>query len=343
MDVQIQPVLVFETINYEITGDEAMDRKGIAELLWVFKGNYCAGSHVKRHAHLHHYNLIFIEKGSAEFELGGSVFEPIENECLLIPPGTKHSVISVSEKGMCTIDIKFVTVDTALKRILCALPLRLTTDMLTRGLIMAILDASNSPVHDVLNIHASNSFLLSLLFHLGAPDALLNAKHGFSLPDEYDSMAFSPVTQKAMQFLQNHYGIDATLGDLAKELNYNKNYICGVFKKETGQTVNDFLTQIRVRKAEELLVFSHYPLTQIAQSTGFNSLSHFIRTFKKKMGLPPGVYRRTYSFDDMLEDLGDIPLSNEFVKSLMSKKVLRIERTGGKTALVNEGSGALAR
>ena len=310
-----------------------MDYKGTVDLLWVFDGYYNAGSTVKPHAHLHHYNLILIQNGAAEFELGSSVFVPTENEFLLILPGVGHGVRAVRNAGMQTTDIKFVTEDAGLKRILNALPHRMPASALARELVLAIHDAANSPFNDALSIHAGNSYLLALLFCLGTTFLRIDKKQDSLSLDKDDESAFSPITQEAMQYLRKNYRENILLNDLAQELKYNKNYICGVFSRDTGKTINSCLTQIRVQKAEELLSLSHYSLAQIAQNTGFQSLSHFIRTFRKYAGLPPGMYRKAHTFDDILNDLGDIPLSKEFIDSLTGKKALLINRTGKDATL----------
>jgi len=314
-----------------------MDRKGIVELLWVLQSRYDANCSVKPHAHLHHHNLILIEKGSAEFEMEGSAFQMKTDDFLLIPPNARHGIRTVGKDGMNAVEIKFFTEDRVLKRMLRAVPARFTAHSFDRQLVQAILDAANSPI-SMLSIHASNSYLLSLLFYLSAPHSLANAIQDKPAMEEGGDGAFSQITQKTVEYLRNHFARDIALRDLADEIKYNKNYICSIFKKDTGKTINDYLTEIRVRKAEELLVFSHYTLSQIAQSTGFNSLSHFIRTFKKIMGLPPGMYKHTYPGEEMLSDLGNLSLSKKLIKSLTSEKLLRLERAAGEAAGEAEGA-----
>jgi len=319
-----------------------MERMKNVNLLWVFQGSYSLGNYVKLHTHFRHYNLIFVEKGAADFELDGTVYEASDDDCLLIPPGIKHSLNSVHECGLHTIDIKFITQDASLKRILSALPLCLHADTLTRELIIAIKESANDLVNSIHGLHANNSYLLSLLFHLGTPYMLDDTKNSADFFDDKDKEAFSPITQQAILYLSERLDQDTTLSDLAVELRYNKNYICGVFRKDTGMTINDYLTRIRIRRSMELLAISHLSLDQVAQSTGFHSVSSFIRTFKQSVGIPPGMYRRNHSFENMLDDLGDITLSTESVKALTSKKVLHFERTDSNTVLYNNSDSLLS-
>lgn len=71
----------------------------------------------------------------------------------------------------------------------------------------------------------------------------------------------------------------------------NANYVSQLFKKEAGVTFIHYITQKRLEDAKELLTTTQKPLTDIALEVGFNDTFHFIKTFKKFMGMTPGQYR----------------------------------------------------
>ena len=62
------------------------------------------------------------------------------------------------------------------------------------------------------------------------------------------------------------------------------------YRRETGQSIGDALTQIRIRHACELLQNKDLPLDKIAQDVGIIGSSSLIRLFKKTKGITPGVY-----------------------------------------------------
>ncbi len=74
-------------------------------------------------------------------------------------------------------------------------------------------------------------------------------------------------------------------------MNMNSNYISQLFKKETGITFVHYITQKRIEDAKELLTSTKKPLTDIALEVGFNDTFHFIKTFKRYVGMTPGQYR----------------------------------------------------
>lgn len=67
-------------------------------------------------------------------------------------------------------------------------------------------------------------------------------------------------------------------------------YLCTYFKKETGQTINQYLTDYRLKKAIELLANSNYSISDIAELVGYDN-NYFARIFKKKFGASPSEYR----------------------------------------------------
>lgn len=68
-------------------------------------------------------------------------------------------------------------------------------------------------------------------------------------------------------------------------------HFCRLFKKATGKTFNEYLTQIRVHQARERLAGSNETVTEIALSIGFQSISQFNRQFKTLTGVTPSQFR----------------------------------------------------
>ena len=68
-------------------------------------------------------------------------------------------------------------------------------------------------------------------------------------------------------------------------------YLSCVFKKQTGVTIGQYLTQIRMEKAEEYLQNPQYKLYQIAEMVGYEDANYFGKIFKKKTGMLPSEYR----------------------------------------------------
>jgi AraC-like DNA-binding protein len=77
-------------------------------------------------------------------------------------------------------------------------------------------------------------------------------------------------------------------------------YFCKRFKQSTGLTFTDYLGRVRVEKAKNLLLNPHLRVSEIAYDVGFQSLTHFNRTFHKVVGQSPTRYRESKSARQML-------------------------------------------
>ncbi|MEF3310385.1 AraC family transcriptional regulator [Paenibacillus sp. GYB004] len=72
----------------------------------------------------------------------------------------------------------------------------------------------------------------------------------------------------------------------------NASYLSRLFKEQFGEKFNDFVTQVRVEKAVELLKGTEETVNEIAAAVGYTHTLTFIRVFKKVMGNTPGNYRK---------------------------------------------------
>jgi AraC-like DNA-binding protein len=68
-------------------------------------------------------------------------------------------------------------------------------------------------------------------------------------------------------------------------------YFCKTFKKATGLTFTDYLGRVRIEKARELLLNPNARVSEVAYDSGFQSLTHFNRTFHRLLGESPSQYR----------------------------------------------------
>ena len=97
---------------------------------------------------------------------------------------------------------------------------------------------------------------------------------------------------KAIYFLKNNYDKEFSLDEIAAKANYSPYHFIRVFKAETGKTPFQYLLEIKIAKAKELLDNSSKPITEICYDCGFNNRSHFSVIFKRKTGNTPSSYRK---------------------------------------------------
>lgn len=68
-------------------------------------------------------------------------------------------------------------------------------------------------------------------------------------------------------------------------------YLCAFFKEKTGKTINQYITEIRMEKAKELLLDPGFKVDCVAKNVGYSDGNYFAKIFKKYTGLSPSEYR----------------------------------------------------
>ena len=110
-----------------------------------------------------------------------------------------------------------------------------------------------------------------------------------------------PAEHSAVQqchfYISANYASKLTLEELAAHVHLHPNYLCHLFKENTGQTVFDYLTHVRIHHARILLRETKLTIAQIAYQTGFSGVDYFTKKFKESMNMTPTQYRK--SFDNL--------------------------------------------
>lgn len=81
-----------------------------------------------------------------------------------------------------------------------------------------------------------------------------------------------------------------SLEELGKKIGCSHFYLSRIFSSQTGQTITQYLRQLRMEKAAELLKSREYNVTEVALEVGYNSPSHFSQAFHETFGCCPGLY-----------------------------------------------------
>ena len=103
--------------------------------------------------------------------------------------------------------------------------------------------------------------------------------------------AGNPYIQKACNYINRQYSEEVSLEKVATYLSINKNYLIKLFKKERNTTPNQYLMEVRLSRALNLLLQSETSVQEIAQACGFSTTSYFIKCFKRRFGKTPLQYR----------------------------------------------------
>ena len=98
--------------------------------------------------------------------------------------------------------------------------------------------------------------------------------------------------QLAIKTINENYGSRVLIQEFAKKFNLNPNYLSSLFKSVCGKSFTSYLTELRLKKAKELLKDSSLSLYEISDRVGYDDYFHFSKIFKKYNGLSPGNFRK---------------------------------------------------
>lgn len=95
----------------------------------------------------------------------------------------------------------------------------------------------------------------------------------------------------ALAYILEHYTEGINLKQVATQCNINPSYLGQLFKKETGRSFTDYVNELRINKAQDLLANASYKVYEIAAQVGFTDYHYFLKIFKKLTGVTPTVIK----------------------------------------------------
>ena len=101
------------------------------------------------------------------------------------------------------------------------------------------------------------------------------------------------VVENVKKHVANNLFEKITCKSIADAVFLNPDYLTKYFKKETGQTLSDYIVQSRMEAAKTLLRTTDMPVSAISSTLCYDSPSHFSLSFRKRIGVPPNNYRKT--------------------------------------------------
>lgn len=100
------------------------------------------------------------------------------------------------------------------------------------------------------------------------------------------------VIEEVKAYIREQYARKTSLQEIADRVNISRNYLANVFKQETGSTIWNYLTSVRMEKARELLLSAPFKIYQIAHEVGYEDHVHFSQVFKEYYGITPMEYKK---------------------------------------------------
>lgn len=111
---------------------------------------------------------------------------------------------------------------------------------------------------------------------------------------QIDSSTMSRPVWKAMDYIYYHLHEKIRLEDVAHAAGLSPNYLNSLFSREKGMSISKYICSKRIEAAKNMLLYSEYTETEIAEILAFSSVSHFIRVFRENTGSTPRQYAQSH-------------------------------------------------
>ncbi|WP_141501659.1 response regulator [Paenibacillus luteus] len=103
------------------------------------------------------------------------------------------------------------------------------------------------------------------------------------------------VVRLVKGYIRSSFGEELTLAQIAEHVHLSPNYLANLFKKDTGMTINAYMTEVRLEEAKRMLLDDNRLLIHdISERIGYKDSKYFTKLFKREFGLSPSEYRERY-------------------------------------------------
>ena len=131
---------------------------------------------------------------------------------------------------------------------------------------------------------------LSILYDLAIADYSILTTNQYNTADVVMTSKSRRIA-KVCDYIEKKCYDSISLEEVASLVGMSESAFSHFFKKKTGGTFIDYLNNLRIAKACQLLAETSNTIAEICYSSGFNNISNFIRMFKKRKGITPNEYR----------------------------------------------------
>lgn len=251
-------------------------------LLWLAKSEYPSGSSLMPHKH-EYYQIYYVISGEGDFVVSNETVKLERGMYLFTRPNDIHGISNtrdVEGKPLRMLEVKYVVFDNDFQDRLNQIPIVSQGSDIIEEMLKLVFKEGIETLPWYLEI-ATHTFIAALYFMIRSQKIEISTN-----PQK------SKVVEQIKENINENYKLEITLDQLAQFVGHSKNYICKIFKENTGMTINLYLNKIRIDKAAELLVNTNLDIAEISNEVGYNNIYHFIKTFKKIVGTSPGNFRK---------------------------------------------------
>lgn len=261
--------------------------------------------------HTHDYTQIwYVTKGCCEHWVEGKKHEMVQGEAFLLPPKVEHRTVLDEDSSIICCEFSmdyFLSVkkysiyrefhETALDFSFMLLFQEKLNNVTPRFSFSAQAQQRvESLMRSMLEEYKEKQIFYEDYLSVMILELLLVFSREYSLAPLHEASTtaynkYRSMVETAINYIDTHYDSPITLEEVCRISMVSKTYFCYLFKLLTRQTFVEYLTNVRIHQAMQLMKQSRYSITAIGQMVGFSDSAHFSRTFKRVSGVSPRTYR----------------------------------------------------
>ncbi|MBQ8208556.1 MAG: AraC family transcriptional regulator [Clostridia bacterium] len=223
------------------------------------------------------YTMIhYVESGKGTLQKNGEVWQVLPGHAFIINAGEIATYTADEEDPWF---YRYISFDGALSKDFSRLPPVFES---SPDFFRAVCDVTKMPCK-------RESKLASLLFDWHSELCAADIRQ----TDDY--------TEAVKQYINDNYMLDLSIKQMAEKLFISQGHLGRVFKKATGQSVQEYIVDIRLKHAKHCFA-ENMSVTEAAGSCGFSDVSNFSKLFKKRVGISPQQYKKSLNFKYSVEE-----------------------------------------
>ena len=272
---------------------------GKMQLIWSGETELPVGWVLQPHTH-DFFHLAYVSRGQLSFQVDGQDYPLTEGSLILLPPGVVHAVPEDAHNLCTQYEVMFRILDSQVQTLLDTKKVRVLHGASYLETLVAYICVHYKSI-DPLCATCAETFLRTILFSFLTDEPI---------PEEdstgyVDASGYSALVQRILCYVENESDRKYNLSALANALDFNKNYLCSVFRRETGITISQYVNYHRIRKILITLQYNGYnkdfPIHELADQYGYANASYFNRVFKKFTGMTPTEFMNALATEDQFQ------------------------------------------
>ncbi len=250
---------------------------------------------IKEHFH-NSYEIIYVTEGVAEFTIAQKTYQVDAHTLVFVNNFESH---------------KSTIVLTPYRRYFMLLSQEYLRNYINDPVLLSIFKQRPNAFHHLIKLEDTHHQIIQNYFHTMQNEFVTNKQYSHDIigstinlmlihlfrnyNDSFPSKTPNATLQlvsKVEKYIESNYTDDISLKRMSEDFNIDMYYLSRLFKDITGFGFKEYLIAQRLSYAKELLINTNETITYVCTTCGFNSINHFIRIFKEKVGRTPLQFRK---------------------------------------------------